>query len=117
MKCCWEIVEHSHQRLKEYLPIGKLVEHALLRPPVILGMCVLDIGAEQIYEISEVEEDGVPSNGRFNSNINSNTMSRHNRLQHSSSGISFSTENMLLWALELLENTWIYAVHRQYHIS
>ena len=93
------------------------MEHALLRPPVILGMCVLDIGSEQIYEISEVEEDGVPSNSRFSSNINSSTISSNNRLQHSGTGIIFSTENMLLWALELLESTWIYAVHRQCHIS
>jgi hypothetical protein len=95
------------------LSIAKIVEHVVLRPPVILGMFLLDFGEQEIYEIDEEEEfdnydivtlGAGPESGLVGSDRSTSP--------YSTTALFPTNITVLLWSIDLTENTWMKAVHR-----
>ncbi len=104
------------------LSIAKLAEHALLRPPVILAMLMLDFGEQEIYEIEEDEELGITNTSAvspFNASLQGNSSALNNDpASPYSTAPSFTTTlSMLRWSIDLTENTWVKTVHRWCRLS
>jgi len=96
------------------LSIAKILEHVVLRPPVILGMFLLDFGEQEIYEIDEDEEfDTYRTVTIGGSSLESGLAQSDNSEFHNFVIASFSANtSVLLWSIDLTENTWVKAVHR-----
>lgn len=96
------------------LSIAKILEHVVLRPPVILGMFLLDFGEQEIYEIDEDEEfDTYRTVTIGASSLESGLAQSDNSEFHNFVIASFSANtSVLLWSIDLTENTWVKAVHR-----
>jgi hypothetical protein len=104
------------------LSIAKLAEHALLRPPVILAMLMLDFGEQEIYEIEEDEELGITNTSAvspFTASLlaNSPVLNNDPTSPYSTAPPFTTTISMLLWSIDLTENTWVKTVHRWCRLS
>lgn len=95
------------------LSIANFLEHVVLRPPVILGMFLLDFGEQEIYEIDEEEEFDTYDTVTLAADPESGLVGSHRSTFPYSTTALFSTNvSVLLWSIDLTENTWMKAVHR-----